>query len=289
MFPRILICTDLTDGVNRLVNFVPQLAASGIQQVTFFNAVPFEDDGEIPREDREAIQIAQAALAPALSQPSEGIEVFVEVDSGSPKQSILAAVKKYQPDLVVLGSPIRSLLTQKMFGSTTAALAQTLQRPLLILRPPVVSTYMKAELALRCRHLFQSLLIPYDGSESANHLLNVIKQRVQQDPNKILKGCVLVWVLESGSRFPKESPQAAAEAVLAKAKVDLEQLGLTVKTQVRQGALMEQIMAAATDEDISAIAMSDRKANRFLDWSVPGFGAQVLRQSWHPVLFFPPA
>lgn len=289
MFPRILICTDLGDGINRLVNFVPQLAAAGVQQVTFLHAVPLDDDCEIPHEDQEATQAARRALAPALAEPVEGIEVAIEVDSGSPKQSILAAVKQYEPDLILLGAPIRSLLTQKMFGSTTAALAESVQRPLLIVRPPVVSTYMVDELSLRCRNLLKQLLIPYDASDSANYLISEIKRHVAADPGKSLKGCVLVWVIEPSTRFPRESPEAAAEAGLAEAKAELEALGLTVTTQVRRGVLMEQIMAAATDEDIGAIAISDRKTNRFLDWSVPSFGAQVLRQSWHPVLFFPPA
>lgn len=289
MFPRILICTDLGDGINRLVNFVPQLAAAGVRQVTFLHAVPLDDDCEIPHEDQAAAQAAQAALAPALDESVEGIQVAIEVVFGSPKQSILEAVKKYNSDLILLGAPIRSLLTQKMFGSTTAALAESIQRPLLIVRPPVVSTYMVEELSLRCRNLLKQLLIPYDASASARHLLAEIKRRVQADATQTLQGCVLVWVIEPSSRFPRENPEAEAEAGLTEAKAELEALGLRVKTQVRRGLLMEQIMAAATDEDIGAIAISDRKTNRFLDWSVPSFGAQVLRQSWHPVLFFPPA
>jgi len=289
MFQRILICTDLGDGINRLVNFIPELSQAGIKQVTFLHSAPLDDDCEIPKEDQAAVQRAKDLLAPALAADASGIEVSVEVDSGGPKEAILAMAKKYNSELVLLGSPIRSLLTQKMFGSTSSALAQKLKAPLLIMRPPVVSTYMVEELKLRCQSLFKSFLIPYDGSDSANHLLEEIKQQVSSNPESALKSCVLVCVLESGTRFPKDDPEGKAEAALAKAKADLESVGLEVTTQVRRGGLMEQIMAAATDEDISAIAISDRKTNRLLDWSVPSFGAQVLRQSWHPVLFFPPA
>ncbi|NJN31540.1 MAG: universal stress protein [Synechococcales cyanobacterium RM1_1_8] len=289
MFKRILICTDLGDGINRLVNFIPQLAEAGVQQATFLHSVPLDDDGEIPREDQAAMQRAKALLAPATATPVPGIEVQVEVDSGGAKASILAMVQKYDAELVLLGSPIRSLLTQKMFGSTAGALAEQLKRPLMILRPPVVSTYMEAELRLRCKALFSSFLIPYDGSDSANHLLAELKQRIRDNPASSLQSCVLVWVIEPGSRFPQEDAEEKALGSLAQVQAELEALGLAVKTQVRRGSLMEQVMAAATEEDISAIAISDRKTNRFLDWSVPSFGAQVLRQSWHPVLFFPPA
>jgi len=289
MFQRILICTDLGDGINRLVNFIPQLSAAGIKQVTFLHSAPLDDDCEIPKEDQAAVQRAKDILAPALTADASGIEVSVEVDSGGPKEAIVAMAKKYDSELVLLGSPIRSLLTQKMFGSTSSALANQLKRPLLIMRPPVVSTYMVEELKLRCQNLFTSFLIPYDGSASANHLLDELKQQITKNSDSTLKSCVLVWVIESGSRFPKDNPESKAEATLAEAKADLESVGLAVSTQVRHGGLMEQIMAAATDEDISAIAISDRKTNRLKDWSVPSFGAQVVRQSWHPVLFFPPA
>ena len=289
MFQRILICTDLGDGINRLVNFIPQLATAGIKQVTFLHSAPLDDDCEIPKEDQAAVQRAKDLLAPAIAAQVPGIEVSVEVDSGGPKEAIIAMVKKYDSELVLLGAPIRSLLTQKMFGSTSSALAHQLKRPLLIMRPPVVSTYMVEELKLRCENLFASFLIPYDGSDSANHLLDELKKQVTNNPNNCLKSCVLVWVIEAGGRFPKTDSEGKAEATLAKAKADLESIGLSVTTQVRRGGLMDQIMAAATDEDISAIAISDRKTNRLLDWSVPSFGAQVLRQSWHPVLFFPPA
>ncbi len=289
MFQRILICTDLGDGINRLVNFIPQLATAGVKQVTFLHSAPLDDDCEIPKEDQAAVQRAKDILAPAIATQIPGIEVAVEVDSGGPKEAIINMVKKYDSELVLLGAPIRSLLTQKMFGSTSSALAHQLKRPLLIMRPPVVSTYMVQELKLRCENLFASYLIPYDGSDSANHLLDEIKQQVTNNPNNCLKNCVLIWVIEAGGRFPKANQEEKAEATLAKAKADLEGVGLSVTTQVRRGALMDQIMTAATDEDISAIAISDRKTNRLLDWSVPSFGAQVLRQSWHPVLFFPPA
>ncbi len=289
MFQRLLICTDLGDGIERLVRFVPQLAEAGVQKLVFLHSAPLDDDSDIPKEDREAVQAAKQILAPALAQSLPGIEVAIEVDSGAAQRSINRAVQQHQADLVVLGSPIRSLLTKNLFGSTSAVLAQTLQCPLLILRPPVVSTYMECELALRCKNLFRSLLLPYDGSQSANHTIAQIKQKIANNPQSTLESCVLVWVIEIGGRLPKDYLQAEAETKLAAAQQELEAVGLKVSTHIARGGLMEQIMRAATREDISAIAISDRKTNRFLELSVPSFGAEVLRQSWHPVLFFPPS
>ena len=197
MFQRILICTDLSDGIERLVKFVPQLAKTGAEKLVFLHSVPLDDDCEIPQEDREAIERAEKILVPAAEHDISGTEVVVEVESGSASRSISTAAKKHNADLVLLGSPIRSLLTQKLFGSTAGGLASKLQRPLLTLRPPVVSTYMEAELAIRCQNLFAHLLVPYDGSKSANYTLSKIKQQVKSNPRSTLKSCTLVWVLDT--------------------------------------------------------------------------------------------
>ncbi|MFM8299944.1 MAG: universal stress protein, partial [Microcystis aeruginosa] len=40
MFERALICTDLFDGLHRLVHCVPHLALSGLKQVIFLHSIP---------------------------------------------------------------------------------------------------------------------------------------------------------------------------------------------------------------------------------------------------------
>ncbi|HYW21080.1 MAG TPA: hypothetical protein VE956_17620 [Nodularia sp. (in: cyanobacteria)] len=39
--------------------------------------------------------------------------------------------------------------------------------------------------------------------------------------------------------------------------------------------------------DISAIAVSSGTIGKLQEWLVSSFAAEVLRQSWYPVLFFP--
>jgi len=51
MFQRALICTDFTDGMYRLAQFVPALAAGGLKSFMFFHNVPMETEREIPRVD----------------------------------------------------------------------------------------------------------------------------------------------------------------------------------------------------------------------------------------------
>lgn len=202
MFQSALICTDLTDGLARLVNFVPSLAASGLQRLVFLHVVPFSQEREIPRVDEAKIQIARDRLAPALAN-HPGIEVKVEILNGKPGDQIIAASKTHHPDVIILGMPNRSRINEQLFGSTTIGICQRQTAPILTVRPQLISTYTSEELDLRCQHLFRYFLIPYDGSESADYLVEQIKSYAQRQSGQFLAGCLLAWVIDEGGRIPK--------------------------------------------------------------------------------------
>lgn len=289
MFQRVLICTDFNDGIQRLTQLVPDLAVSGIRKLVFLNSVPLWEEGEIPREDREAMEISRQQLENAQQTHSSDIEVFCEVRSGEPEGNIIKVAQHHEIDALILGSSTRSFLTEKLFGSTAATLAQRMSRPLLTLRPQLISTYTNAELALRCQSLFRYLLLPFDGSQAACYLVEQIKQAVENNATNTLENCLLLWVQEEGRRgLPNTYQHKQAQEKLDQAQATLEALNLTVKTDILQGEPLKELLKAAMVHDISAIAISSRKANALLDWSIPSFGNEVLRSSWHPVLFFPP-
>jgi len=290
MFQRLLVPTDFSDGLHRLVQFVPSLAATGLKQVVFFHSVPIWDQGGIPRVDQEKVDQARKRLSEALNHAPKGIDVRVEVLSGRPVDGIAATIKKYQSDLVLLGMPSRSLLNEKLFGSTSIGLCQKVQVPLMILRPQLMSTFTEAELDLRCRSLFRYLLIPYDHSDSSQYLVQAIRQQAQQRPPNSLECCMLCWIVEQSGRriFQRHNQLEEAAEILQSVQAELEALGLQVVSEVRQGNPVAEIQTVAEVADISAIAISSRNFGNLRELSVPSFAGELLRRSWHPVLFFPP-
>lgn len=286
MFRRLLVCTDLSDGLQRLVNFIPSLAIAGVQQVTFLHCVPLNESGAIPRVDQKKMDSARDRLSVAIAQTSVDVQVVVE--SGRPTDTILRIAKEVESDLIVVGTPVRSLLAEKIFGSTAIALYERTPIPILALRPQLISTYTTEELALRCQHLFRHLMLPYDGSETAKYLIEQLKQLVSQ-PNRVLQACYLSWVVDDVDRrgIPLEPKVQAAEAALAAVKAELISLNLQVETEVLLGLAVPEILKAAIEPDISAIAVCHGARNQFLKMSVPSFTAELLRQSWHPVIYLP--
>ncbi|MCD8486779.1 MAG: universal stress protein [Desertifilum sp.] len=291
MFRRALICTDFSDGLYRLVDFVPSLGASGLEQIVFFHTVPLLESGSIPREDKQKIEKAQSRLGKALENVPDGLEVKVEVlSSNKPQDSIFKAAQTHRSDVIITGANTRSLLNETVFGSTTLSISEQTSTPLMVLRPQLISTYTCEELDLRCRHLFRYIMLAYDDSDSAKYLLDRFKTAAQNRPANSLQECLLIWVIEEGGRRELRSPEQLEQArqKLEKIKQDLEALDLKVQVEVRRGEPLLELLDAALEFDISAIAVSSTRANKLLEWSAPSFSNEVLRRSWHPTLFFSP-
>jgi nucleotide-binding universal stress UspA family protein len=288
MFQNALICTDFTDGLNRLSDFVPDLALSGLKRIVFLHAISVWQSGRVTGADEEKIATAKKQLSGALTSVPQGVDVKVEVVVGQPVEKILGAIATYQIDIIIVGTPIRSLLEEKIMGSTSAQLTKSTRVPLMVFRPQLITTYTREELALRCQHLWQYLLIPYNDSEAARHTIAKIKEYTRQQPDKCLKQCMLIWVVEDGLReevITKNRLQQAKEK-LEVVKAELEALGLQVKTEVRQGNPLVEILAAGLYLDISAIAIGCDRQPQWLEWAAPSFAKDLLRRSWFPVLFF---
>lgn len=290
MFQRALICTDFEDGLYRLINFVPSLAAGGLCSVTFLHILPLQDDREIPRPDPEKEQQARDRLAAALKDVPEGVDVQIDVQTGRPADRVLSAIKAHQADVVILGTPRRTRLDE-LFGSTTRQICRQVKIPVLILRPQLISAYTNEELELRCRHLFRYLLIPYDGSNSSNYLVNQIKLYAKKRPADSLERCSLSWVVDDVGRRGLQDVQdyqaQQAETKIENVKTELETIGLTADANVLRGSALEEILNIAIEKDISAIAISSESMGKLLEWSVSSFAGELLRQSLHPVIYFP--
>ncbi|MEM1292656.1 MAG: universal stress protein, partial [Cyanobacteria bacterium P01_H01_bin.162] len=84
-----------------------------------------------------------------------------------------------------------------------------------------------------------------------------------------------------------DNPLQDAREKLHKAADTLRELNVNVETFVKEGDPLEEILRAADQYDIGAIATSSRGIGGLLRWSVPSLTRELLRQSWHPVLYFP--
>lgn len=290
MFKTCLICTDFTDGLHRLIEFVPSLGAGGIKRIIFAHSVPLWEEGKVPRVDEEKIAETKQRLSVATSKVPQGMEVEIAVPSGRAAETIPQLIKDYQPEVMFTGTPTRNVVQETLFGSTTVELTKSTTIPLMILRPQLISTYTREELALRCQHLWNYLLIPYNGGEAAQYLIEEIKRYADNKPDNYPKKCMLVWVITSGGRreIPIEYKRQEAEEKLSQVQKELESCGIEVNLEIRTGNPLNEILDAALTFDISAIATAAVNRSALVNLTSPSFANEILRHSWFPVLFFSP-
>ncbi|MCS6815035.1 MAG: universal stress protein [Cyanobacteria bacterium] len=293
MFQRFLVSTDLTDGAYRLLTCLPALASAGVKTIVFLHVVPLGSDDGVPRVDEEKVERARQLLNAGLEKTDMTIEATIDIRTGNPSEAILKAIQVHDPQVVLLGKPVSSFLNEKLFGSTTTKLAQQIKIPLLVMRPQLVMAFTQDELTLRCQHLFRTLLIPCDGSETFQQLLRRLSNCLQETTAKIPERIVLCRVIEEGryQSLSQAESQKQAEEQLSTAKAllaDVMALGVQVDVSIRQGNPVVEVMQAAFEVDATAIVISSKNVGKIWELSVPSVAGELLRQCWRPVLFFPP-
>jgi nucleotide-binding universal stress UspA family protein len=293
MFKHCLICTDFTDGLQRIVHFVSDLGKGGFEKVTFLHSVPIWEQGEIPRVDQEKIEEAKQKLSPALNNIPEGMTVNVEVLSGQAHENILQVVNKYDIDFVITGTPLTSSWQNLLFGSTTAKLTKTLDVPIMILRPQLISVYRDEELALRLANLNSYWLISYQNQVHDHALIQKIKDYAAEKSHQFVPKCLVMTVVEDVSRSSLliESHIKEAEIQLHELQRELQSVGVEVETLVVKGNRLEQLFKSAVTYNISAIAIANDRdhnvINRILNFTVGSESEHLLNCSWFPLIYFP--
>jgi len=291
MFKNLLIPTDLHDGLPKLTGYLGALAAAGIEKIVFLHACPIDDDGDKPRLREDKLNRARNLLKIDSAKVPANIKVEVITDHRRPADAILETVEKFQIDLVLVSRPIRNLLDEKLFGSTTIGVLQRIKIPVMILRPQLLWVMTTAELNLRCQQLFRNLLIPYDHSPSAQHLIQQIRQGVQRQTSPSIASITLCWIISDAGQgelaVSEQQPRAAK--ILAELKHEFTSYGLTVETEIRVGNPIVEAQLAAHDRDIHAIAVSSASVGKIWELSIPSFAGDIIRRCVFPVIYFPPA
>ncbi|GAB4216133.1 MAG: universal stress protein [Synechococcales cyanobacterium] len=293
MFKRLLIATDGEDYLERLGACLPHLRQSGIEMVTFVHAVAWQDDGlGIPPTSLPQVVEMETRLRQAVKMTPPDMEVNIRVVIGKPSDVILQVAAADQADVVLLAMSLQSFLEEKLFGSTTIGLLPRLGIPALIVRPPLIQALTLAELQSRCANLFRFILVPYHFANSSVATLELVVKTIERDPDHSCQSLTLLHIVDTSSRLG----QMAANEQLLTCQQKLEQLVTTyharlpqvnVTSQVRVGSPLTEILRVAAETDVTAIALGSRRPGRLLEWSIPSISGEILRKSWHSLLFFP--
>jgi nucleotide-binding universal stress UspA family protein len=184
-------------------------------------------------------------------QAQFGLNGSVEsfVCEGEPPEVLIDIAQGKKADLIALGTYGRKGLKRLLMGSVTSQVILEAPCDVLVVKRP----------CKECTGSYQSLLVPYDGSEFSKKALIRAGELVKAEGGQITVLYVIPRYEEMMEFYRsdsiKKSLHAEAEKILGEAKKIADGLGISVRTEVREGHASDEIVTAAQKLENDLIAM----------------------------------
>jgi nucleotide-binding universal stress UspA family protein len=175
------------------------------------------------------------------------VESFV--CEGEPPEVLIDIAQGKKADLIALGTYGRKGLKRLLMGSVTSQVILDAPCDVLVVKRP----------CNECTGSYQSLLVPYDGSEFSKKALRRAGEMAKADGGQVTVLYVIPRYEEMMEFYRsdsiKKSLHAEAEKILGEAKTIATSLGISIRTEVREGHASDEIVAAAQKLENDLIAM----------------------------------
>jgi nucleotide-binding universal stress UspA family protein len=184
-------------------------------------------------------------------QTQFGLNGSVEsfVCEGEPPEVLTDIARGKKADLIALGTYGRKGLKRLLMGSVTSQVILNAPCDVLVVKRP----------CSECTGSYQSLLVPYDGSEFSRKALVRAAEMAKADGGQVTVLYVIPRYEEMMEFYRsdsiRKSLRAEAEKILGEAKKTADGLGISVRTEVREGHPSDEIVAAAQKLENDLIAM----------------------------------
>jgi nucleotide-binding universal stress UspA family protein len=175
------------------------------------------------------------------------VESFV--CEGEPPEVLIDIAQGKKADLIALGTYGRKGLQRLLMGSVTSQVILDAPCDVLVVKRPCTE----------CTGSYQSLLVPYDGSEFSKKALQRAGEMARAEGGQVTVLYVIPRYEEMMEFYRsdsiKKSLHAEAEKILGEAKKIADGLGISVRTEVREGHASDEIVEAAQKFENDLIAM----------------------------------
>ena len=175
------------------------------------------------------------------------IESFV--CEGEPPEVLIDIAQGKKADLIALGTYGRKGLKRLLMGSVTSQVILNAPCDVLVVKRP----------CNECTGSYRSLLVPYDGSEFSKKALSRAASMAKADGGQVTVLYVIPRYEEMMEFYRsdsiKKSLHAEAEKILGEATKIAAALGISIRTEVREGHASDEIVAVAQKLENDLIAM----------------------------------
>ena len=213
----------------------------------------------------------------------------VEVEAGSPAETILEKANKTQADLVVIASHGRSSLGRWRFGSVADRVSRESLVPVLVVRPTDSSPDMgKARI--------RRIVVALDGSERSEMALPIVKAIARSTNRPILLLSVLRSAEVPAMYAPWIGPPVVEDSLaedfetehkhvvnrLKELRKELVDEGFVVDVAIRTGDPIIEIEKIAGHTDLVVTTTHGRTG--FQRWALGSVSEKLIREGAAPVL-----
>ena len=287
--------SDVAEGALPLARAIARGSGTPIDLVTVIEA-----SGEFMSWVRDSSAVQEMAeretfrreYLDQIAETIEGATVESVVLRGRPAQQIIEYTDQLENPVIVMTSHGRSGFQRLMVGSVLARVVHGSSCPVLVVRsshpenpiPPLSEV--------------KSIVVPLDGSEFAEHALNVVEELMGNGDVTYHLVRIPEMVTYPGTMYGAASYETVeiyldaveqeAEAYLKDMAAELEKRGHKVTWEVRQGLIADAIQAAVTKNDADMVAMSSHGRTGFRRVLMGSVAERVLNESPVPVLMVGP-
>jgi len=296
---RIIVPLDGSPMAEQAIPYAAALAGAG-GEVTFLHVVPAPEPlrglfgGEIATAD-DVKSMAEQTGGELMEETAGrwqqvlATQPGVLVLTGDPAEATLDAIESTGATMLALSSHGRGMAGRVAFGSVADRLARTSPVPALIVHPSDKEGEPAAQTIRR-------LIVPLDGSETANEALPVAEKIAAGTGASILlisainPSSIMVPSPIGAAYYPSELYEDIASDMGESAKADLssaqEQLsGVVVESQVIEGPVLAAVESVVEPGDL--VVMTSHGRSGFRRWLLGSVSEKLIRSGLVPVVLVP--
>jgi len=274
---KVLLGTDFSRPSVQLLDCLDEFQTLGLEEVVLVHVIDTRAKGSAKayhRFEQEILAVQKKRLE------SLGLKVKVLTPVAIPNLELAKIAEEEHVSMILISSHGQGIIKNIYLGSTTNDVIRVATVPVLIEKYRGIDT---EACSIMCLNKFKNVLLPLDFSVHSRMLLDEILTM-----SGLIEKVVLLTVIE-GAYNDQELMLALEdrEVLIDAAKIELERLGLKVKTLLRKGSAANEIVNVAEEEDITLIVLAKRGQGLIRELLLGSTAHEVAKRSKRPVLLIP--
>lgn len=296
-FKKVLIPTDFSRHGKHLIDYIPYLKKSEIEEIILLHIIdPYEivhwtrmfssTEKEIIKKAKEnAMKELENIVSNLTSIQDKKIKLRIEM--GLVYQEILKVSEEENVSLIIMGSHGKSFIKGAKLGSVTEKVLEFSKVPVLIFKCKIIEKGIEQICESFSRDIFSKILYPTDFSEPSISIISFFKNI----KNFGLSEVILTHIQDKRKLLPYLEKKMKNFNKIDKERLDeinkqLEIEGYKVKTILKEGIPFVEINKIAEEENVSIIVISRKGKSNVKEALIGNVAYEVAQKHIRPILIF---